>query len=248
MPEPISSSNGSPPPHSGFAADPTLDEAGQICRGEVNGSSPPPLPPSEPPPRPLGVAKLLSVAPPPPSLLPPASTLPPAAQNNAQRTSEMGEIVTGYFDAGVTGGAQDGLYVAAAAIKGRDAKSGLELEVLSASAQIGGENEAQAALARVGISGKNGSLASEVFTVRAAGGAHNDDGSVGINSGIIATVVGAEGTWLHGSDSLTLGASFGVGLAGSAGLRDLDDNGVPEICVKASVGFFTAGICWEQSP
>lgn len=241
MPEPISAS--SPPPNRSFAPDPTLDEAGKICRAEIASSSALPLAPNEPPPKPLGVAKLMSAAAPPRSVLPP----PSQAQNNAQRTSEMSSIVAEYSQAGLTGGARDAVYGGAAAIKGRDAASGLELEVFSVSAQAGGENEAQVGMARVGLSGKNGNLTGEVFTARANGGAHNDDGSIGFNAGAIATIVGAEGT-LGTRDSLTLGASVGLGAAVSVGLRDLDDNGVPEMCVKVSVGLLTAGICWEQAP
>lgn len=243
MPEPTSSSS-SPRPNSSFAPDPTLDEAGQICRSDATSSSatPPAAATSEAPPKPLGVTKLMSAAPPRASVLPP----PAQAQNNAQRTSEMNRIATRYFDAGVTGGARDALYVGGAAIKGRDSATGLELEMFSVSAQVGGEHEAQLGMARVGVSGSNGNVTGEAFTVRANGGAHNDDGSVGFNAGVIGTAVGVEGT-LGSRDSLTLGASIGAGAAVSVGVRDLDANGVPEFCAKVSVGFLTAGICWEQA-
>jgi hypothetical protein len=243
MPEPISSFSS---PSSSFSTDPTLDEGAKVCRTGANGSQPAPAAISEPPPTPPAVAKLLSAAPPPTSSLPPISAPPSQAENNAQRTSERNGV-TPYADAGITGGSRDALFAGAAGLKGRDAASGIEVEVLSVSAQIGGEHELQAALARVGTSGKYGSAGGEVFTARANAGAHNDDGSIGFNAGLAATIVGAEGTLTNGAHSITAGVSAGASAGLSVGIRDLDDNGINEWCVKVSAGPFTVGACWEGS-
>jgi hypothetical protein len=243
MTEPISSLSSS---RSSLSNDPTLDDTGQLCRGDVNSSQPPVTLVSEPPPKPPGVAKLIGAAPPPASSLPPSSAPPSQAENNAQRTSERNGI-TPYTDAGITGGSRDALFAGVAALKGRDTASGLEVEVFSASAQIGGEHELQAAMARVGTSGKYGSASGEVFTARANAGAHNDDGSLGFNAGVGATIAGVEGTLTNGADSLTAGVSAGPSASISVGIRDLDDNGINEWCVKVSAGPFTLGMCWEGS-
>jgi len=248
MPDPITSSNSSAPPNMG--GDPTLDDAGQVCRSDAPNSSEPERG-STPP----AVTKLLSTLPPPASVLPPSapsapsapSTPAPEAQNNAQRTTEHGGIAS-YAAAGVTGGARDALYAGAAALKGRDTKTGIEVEVFSASAQVGGENEAQAGLARLGISGGRSSVTTEFLTARAHGGAHNDDGSTGINAGALATGAGIEGTLSSAAESVTAGLSVSVGLAGSIGLRDADHDNLPELCVKGSVGFVTLGVCVELVP
>jgi hypothetical protein len=167
------------------------------------------------------------------------------AQNNAQRTSERVGI-SGYADYGITGDFRDAAYIGAAALKGRDPATGLEVEVFSISGQAGGENEVQAGMARVGVSGKHGSISAEFLTARGNGGAHNDDGSVGFNSGLVATGVGIEGTLVDGADSATLGVAVSWGASFSIGVRDIDANGEPELCVKGSVGFLTAGLCVED--
>jgi hypothetical protein len=60
--------------------------------------------------------KLVSSVLPTPAKLPPASApAPSSAQNNAQRTVERSAI-TPYFEAGITGGARDAVYVGAAAV------------------------------------------------------------------------------------------------------------------------------------
>ena len=66
------------------------------------------------------------------------------------------------------------------------------------------------------------------------------------NAQIYTAAVGFEGTLGDGPNSLTLGAGIGVGVAGSIGLRDIDDDGIPELCAKLSVGFITLGVCAEN--
>ena len=246
MPEPTSSSTSSQGANASYSPDPTLDDVGLICRADVKSSPPPPPPVSEPSPKPAAVSKLVSAAAPPASVLPRSSTPPSTANNNAERTSERNQVTTGYFDYGVTG-AGDSLYVGTAAVKGRNPKTGSEAEVLSVSAQVGAQNELQLGMARVGVSGKNGSISAESFTLRANAGIHNDDGSTGINVGVGAALVGAEATLTNGADSVTAGVSAGPSVGVSVGARDQDNDGIYEWCGRVSLLAVTLGICWEGS-
>jgi hypothetical protein len=241
MPDPIS-----PSVSNGWEPDPSLDlsldDMGQQCRGDAANRSEP-LPQSSTSP---AVTQLVSAVSRPataPSL--PAATSPSvsSANNNAQRTTERSGIAP-YAAAGKIA-AGDSLYVGVAGLKGRDPKSGLEVEVLSASEQKGLQLESQAALVRLGQAKAAGSFNIEAFTLRATHGIHNDDGSTGYNIGALATALGGEVTLNHGADSLTLGLSAGVGAAGSVGLRDIDGDGEHEVCVKASIAEFTLGACVE---
>lgn len=237
MSQPISSSNASSAANTSH--DPTLDETGQICRSDASGGSPPEPPPSPPP----AVKKLVGAVSP-PLVLPSMS----AAHNNAQRTSELNGIAP-YANAGFTG-AGDALYAGAALLKGHDAKSGLDVEVLSASTQLRipgrhGQEEHQVALVRVGHSSANGSASVEIATARINGGTHNDDGSEGFNFGIGASALAVEAT--AGSvNSFTYGVAASVGGGASTGLRDLDGDGQQELCVKVSYGPVTVGACVEN--
>lgn len=237
MPEPISSSN----PISSSSYDPTLDEGGQVCRSDApNSSQSAPPPTSSSPPSPA-VSKLVGAVPPPPATLPAPS--PSTANNNAERTSERSGIGP-YASAGWVGD-HSGTYAGVALLKGRDPKSGLDVEVLSASVQSGSQIEVQAGLVRLGKSTPQGSVGVEVMTARANYGSHNDDGSVGLNIGAQATAIGAEGTY-GSATSATVGVSAGVGAAGSFGVRDLDEDGNDEICAKVSYGPLTLGACIEM--
>lgn len=228
--------------------DPTLDDSGQVCRSDApNSSQPAPkalLPtPTEPVQLPA-VGMLLSAVPPPPSALP-RSWTPPApstAHNNAERTSERTGILP-YLSADRVGDAY-AVYAGAAMLKGHDPKSGLDVEVLGLSGQVGTQNEFQVGLQRIGRSTSIGSVGIEAVTARANIGFHNDDGSVGINAGAQATALGAE-TTLGIVDSVTMGLSAGLGVGGSVGLRDLDNDGEDEVCAKLSIGPLTGGVCVE---
>lgn len=188
----------------------------------------------------------MSAVPQPTSALPPPSSGKPidGAANNAQRTTTR-DGINGYADYGVTG-TGDGVFAGTAALKGRDSKTGLELEVFGVSAQAGLQNEEQVTMARVGLSGQNGAISAEAFTARRGAGVRNDDGSVGLNAGAVATAVGIEGTLGGGPDSVTLGAGVGIGMAASVGARDIDNDGILEYCAKLSVGFITLGVCAEN--
>jgi hypothetical protein len=247
------------PPNSSWLpeADPSLDEASLSCREPAPSSlqskpSQPAVAATPAATTPPAIAKLLSLVPPPLVLLPPrasasatpaggpvASPSPPETNTSAQRTLARSGIAA-YADAGITS-SHDTAYAGAAVLKGHDPKTGVDLELLSVSAQVGGENEVQAGLLRVGVSGSHGSSGAEFLTARAGAGAHNDDGSVGFNAGASATAAGVESTLSLGDGSLTLGLAWSVGASLSVGVRDIDVD--TELCVKASYGPLTLGFC-----
>ncbi len=218
MPEPISSQNSGPIVSS---YDPSLDEVGGSCRV---GGAPATVAPSVESTAQLDAGVEVLV--------------------NQHRTTAQSSIAP-WADAGLTSSG-DAAYAGVAALKGRDASNGIEVEVFTASAQVGGENEAQVGLARVGLSGERGSVTAEFLTARAHGGAHNDDGSVGFNAGAGATGAGIEGTLLLGESSVTAGLSVSVGADVQLGVRDLDADGSIEVCAKVSVGPVTVGFCAEN--
>lgn len=154
--------------------------------------------------------------------------------NNAQRTSAISEPAP-YADAGVT---DDGVaYAGAAAIKGRDANTGIEMEIYSASVQVGAQNEAQVGMARLGISSDSGAnnATMDIFTAQAHAGVYNKDGTTGINAGATAVAVGVEGTASTGASGVTGGVSIGVGAEYSAGVRDADGDGYGEIGLRGTL-------------
>ena len=135
------------------------------------------------------------------------------------------------------------------ALKGRDAKSGVEVEVFSASATTSPlQDRAQATMARIGMSRDDGRLGAsvEVMTAKAHSGTENPDGTLGLNLGAGVTVVGVETTATLGPVTGTLGLSAGASLAGSVGVGDRDDDGQPELCVRAEWAIWTAGGCIER--
>lgn len=242
MPDPISR-------YTSPSADPTIDpysdDVGKMSRADApNSSLPQPAvtssPTETPAPSSPAVPKLVSSISPPPSVLPPAAS---TAHNNAERTSErLGADL--YADAGTTkaGGA---VYAGVALVKGHDPKSGANLEILSASAQIGAQSELQVGLQR--ISASRGALTGgvETFTARANAGIYNDDGSTGLNVGFGATAIGFEGT-VGSTNSLTYGVAASAGAAGSVGVRDIDHDGKTELCGRVSWGPVTLGACVEN--
>lgn len=239
MPDPLTSS---PTPVSGASDyDAYLDEVGKVSRADApNSSHAEPTTAGSP-----AVPVLVSSVSRPPYALPPASSPLPgsAANNNAQRTSERSGV-SPYAAAGVTA-AGDSVHVSAAALKGRDPKTGFDAEVLSLSAQLGAQNELQAGLVRVGVTGGIVTASPETITARANAGIHNDDGSTGLNLGVNATAVGSEVTIGHAS-SLTYGVAASLGGGASIGLRDADHDGKRELCVRASVEQVTFGFCLES--
>ncbi len=163
--------------------------------------------------------------------------------NNAERTSARTEKGP-YADFDFT---EDAVFGAAALEKYRNPDSGFEQEIGSVSVQLGGQMEAQGAVGRFGYTGDGDSFVVDMLTAKMAGGAHNDDGSIGFNASAGATLIGAEGTLdLGDQDSITFGLAASVGGGLSVGLRDGDHDGAFEFCFKVSAGPLTIGACGED--
>jgi hypothetical protein len=176
---------------------------------------------------------------------PDEASAPLRGENNADRT-KIRAATDPYADAGLNS-SMDALFAGFALVKSHSPQTGLDTEVLSASAQVGGEMEAQASLARMGVSSERGELGVEVMTARYHGGAHNDDGSTGFNVGACGVLVGVEGTAnLGDGGSVTLGASLSKGAGLSVGVRDQDHDGRTEWCFKVSTPAITLGACIED--
>jgi hypothetical protein len=139
------------------------------------------------------------------------------------------------------------VFASAELLSGRDAKTGIELDVLTVSGQAGLQNEAGGSVVTVGLSTDEGHshIHGELLTARAHAGMFNADGSVGLNAGANAKLAGIEGTLEHSGWSLTGGLHKGIGGGGSIGLRDLDCDGKIELAFKADVMFFTLGAAVE---
>jgi hypothetical protein len=123
-----------------------------------------------------------------------------------------------------------------------------DVELMSLSARADGDQlTVQGALSRIELHSKDPgqSLSVEKLSFKANLGAMNSDGSVGINAGIGATLIGIEGTATISGNSLTVGLSAGAGAEVSVGVRDFDKDGSPEMCARISVLFVTLGTCME---
>src|SRR5688572_4762642 len=112
----------------------------------------------------------------------------PPTDNNAQRTTAR--LSSGYYaEAGLTSSG-DSAYAGVALGKKHDPVAQADAEALSASVQVGVQNEAQAGVARVGDTEGQLTGSLETLTVRAHAGFRNDDGSIGLNVGVGATILG----------------------------------------------------------
>jgi hypothetical protein len=123
-----------------------------------------------------------------------------------------------------------------------------DVELMSLSARANGDQlTVQGAFSRMELhtQDRGQSLAVEKLSFKANLGAMNADGSVGINAGIGATLIGIEGTATLSGNSLTVGFSAGAGAEVSVGVRDFDKDGSPEMCARISVLFVTLGTCLE---
>jgi len=108
---------------------------------------------------------------------------------------------------------------------------------LSASAQVGLQNEAQAGVLRSNLEVARGTtLSVEVGTAEAHVGIHNPDGSTGFNIGASGTVLSVGVTTTDGANSATVGGGLGAGEGFHLGVRDADHNGKLEICGGLSIG------------
>ena len=123
-----------------------------------------------------------------------------------------------------------------------------DVELMSLSAKVNADQlTVQGAFSRIELHSQNPgqSLSVEKLTFKANLGTINPDGSVGINAGIGATLIGIEGTATISGNSLTVGFSAGAGAEVSVGVRDFDKDGSPEMCARISVLFVTLGTCME---
>jgi len=166
----------------------------------------------------------------------------PSSNNNSERTSAT-PVEGLYARAGATSDG-DSFYAGVAGVKG--AVDGGKLEVLSASVQVGAQDEVQVGLARVGVRSQAGSW--EVRTIEAEihQGVHNPDGSTGSNAGVAATAIAAEVTLGSSGNTITLGVSAGSGMEVSTGVRDADADGNDEQCVRVGFGPVVGGVCIES--
>ena len=170
---------------------------------------------------------------------------PQPTDNNAQRTTARSST-SFYTDAGVTSSG-DSVYAGAAVLKTHDPGTHSDVEVGTASGQVGVQNEAQIGMARVSVQEGRATGTMEVFTARAQAGFRNDDGSAGLNAGVGATAVGLEGTYaFEGGSSFTFGAAASLGLAASVGVRDIDGDGARELCARFTGTVITVGLCVEK--
>ncbi len=167
------------------------------------------------------------------------------AEHNARVSSYVGFAPTA--DAGVASSG-DTVYLDVAAVAGRDARSGIEIEAFSGGVSAGAQNEAVARMARFGISSDDESNSAHVTVLAAEAGVgtHNVDGSVGVNVGASADIISGQATVSDSGNSLTLGLSAGVGGGFSAGIRDQDHDGRPEVCARVSVDPVIIGLCLED--
>jgi hypothetical protein len=143
----------------------------------------------------------------------------------------------------------DDYYAGAFMLSGRDAASGLEAEVFSASIHQGERERAvQVAMARMGASTDDGHFSThvEVFTAQAHAALDNPDGSTGLGASMGTTIVGVDVTGTLGPVSLTLAASVGATVGGSMGVRDGDHDGKPELCGRVDFGVAGVGVCVEK--
>jgi len=165
----------------------------------------------------------------------------PRSNSNSERTSAT-PVAAFYARAGFTSEG-DSVYAGVAGVKGSEA--GGNLEVLSASVQVGAQSEVQVGLARVGMRSELGSWEIRTIEAEIHHGVHNPDGSTGSNTGVAANAIAAEVTLGSGDTTVTLGVSAGVGIEVSTGVRDADADGVDEQCVRLGYGPGVVGACIE---
>jgi hypothetical protein len=136
----------------------------------------------------------------------------------------------------------------AALLRGHDPPIGLDLEVLSFAAEAGPRGVRASAIAeRVGLSTADGAqqIHADLLSAGIELSTRSADASEGLAVSASAAALDVEATLPLGhANGLTLGASLGVGFHLSAGLRDIDHNGKPELCVRATE-IVTVGACIE---
>jgi len=96
----------------------------------------------------------------------------------------------------------------------------------------------------IGLTKVNATL--DIMSGRAGSSSENCDGSHGLNAGLVGSLVTGELSADFSGNSVTVGATAGVGVAGSLGVRDADKDGKSEACARAEVGPFILGLCVEN--
>lgn len=208
----------------------------------------------------LDVAEQAPYAPPDPSVALLMAKCPPArlaaflqqqaeqtsngeANNNAQRTATSPlRVMNG--EVGTTS-AGDAVYAGAAAIKGHVGDASVEM--WSASAQVGAQNELQAGVGRVSQSVDGSTFEVRALELEAHAGVHNPDGSTGINIGAGVTLLAAEYTLSDGTNSVTAGLSQSFGAELSIGTKDANGDGNTEYCLRGAVGPVIVGGCADPA-
>ncbi len=177
----------------------------------------------------------------------PPSKPPPLAANTAAERAHETPIELGYARAGTT---RDGsAYSGAALLYGQAGHSGVTLEALSVASQRGVQTEAALTAARATWTNAAGdTLSAELFSAQSFDGAHNKDGSTGLNAGAGGVIVASEATLSLAGSSVTLGASLGATLEASLGTRDQDGDGATEYCARVSIPGvpLSGGVCVEE--
>ncbi len=152
------------------------------------------------------------------------------------------------LDHAATRDAEGQLEAHAALLRGHDPATGLDLDVLSFAAEAGPRGVRATAVAeRVGLSTADGTqqIHADLLSAGIELATRNPDASEGLALSASAAALDVEATLpLGDANSLTLGASLGVGFHVSAGFRDIDHDGKPELCVKATE-IVTVGACIE---
>lgn len=167
----------------------------------------------------------------PPAAPPPPPKAPAAGANPVARAS-----------------LEDGLDLEIGLAKGPASKN-VDIELFTASARVKpGQVTLQAGLSRIDVHSEDRgkSISTEKLTAKVNVSKDNPDGSVGGNASFGATLIGVEGTWTRGGNSVTGGLSAGVGAEVGVGTRDFDKDGRPEFCARVSFLVATVGTCLEN--
>lgn len=189
----------------------------------------------------------------------------PMARNHVERVRQYEGIAPRASAGVVTQGQQ--VWANGAVAAGHDSKTGLTLELMTASLGTGDQTEAEAAFVRVGAQAAKltaadrkssialtGQASVELISGKLQSGLNNADGSRGFNVAASKSLLSAEATVeisaLGGvlEGSATIGGGIGAGAEFSFGLRDQDNDGKPEVCARISGKFGPAallGACLE---
>ena len=206
------------------------------CAAPPNRSLAPPAQSTEPAPSRRAVDLLVSRA----QKRPPADL---ASERTAARP------LSSQAETGVT---RSGDYYADVAMRRGRTSNGDTFEFMSATAQAGGHNELSVAAFRMQSQTRDGTItaSSELLSAKAAVSARMLPGCDGpyvvVNAGIAQT------EWTYnspnGAEEMSLGVSPGPGFEGGVCVRDKDNDGLEETCVRLTVGPFVVTECSEADP